>query len=78
MNISNKNKDTERLYGFIEDCEKKENIDQRAEALSLLKESFSLYKKICREKGKMYCNKKLPDVPKRMNDLTERLIEYKS
>ena len=78
MNILNKNEYNKSLCGIIKDCEEKENIEERTEALSLLKEGISLYQKIYREKGKRYCDKKFPDIPKRIDSLVERLIEYKS
>lgn len=72
-----KEENVEEIYRLLESGEKKDS-SQRAESLSILEEVYSKYTKLQRDRGKFYCSKYCPDVPKRMRELVDKLMEYNS
>lgn len=76
MNNNKQNK-VERIYKLLDECEAK-GITEREDSIKLLHESFSLYDEVRCIEGNNYCSRNLPDVPRRMNNLVTKLIEYNS
>ena len=72
-----KEENVEEIYKLLESGEKKDS-SQRAESLNILEGVYSLYTKLQRDRGKVYCSKHCPDIPKRMRELVDKLMKYNS
>ncbi len=72
-----KNEFIDDLYSLIEKSEGG-GVHEREESIDYFKQADSIYNKLLREMGKNYCLRKCPDVPRRMNLLVDKLMEYQS
>jgi hypothetical protein len=67
----------EEINNLLNQGESKDQ-SQKGEALHLLENAFSMYEELRRVNGKSYCSNKCPDIPRRMNMLVDKLMEYDS
>lgn len=72
-----KDEEIKRICDLLKEAESK-NKSERMETINLLENAVYKYEKLRKDKGKAYCSNNCPDIPKRMNMLINRLMEYNS
>ncbi len=77
IKLFRKNESITDIYSLIEKSENGEE-HQREDSIDYLKRANSLYQELIKERGIKYCMSRCPDVPRRMNILIDKLIEYHS
>jgi len=72
-----KQENEENLYKLIRNAESGKT-QNREESIGALNKAWNLYEQILKTRGREYVKNNYPDVPKRLNNLVDSLMEYNS